>query len=372
MATSAEYGLGEYAFPRGWFAVAESSQVKREPFNIHYFGQDMVLYRGESGRVVMLDAYCPHMGTHLGMSKNSSTVLDGSFLEGDSIRCPFHAWRFGPDGRCNHIPYFDGPIPEAAQIKSWPIEERWGIVFCWHDPEGQTADFPLPDLPEWDDAAFVRWTGLDHVADLNHPIEILDNMSDAPHLNHLHGSNVVAYENEVEGYMLHQRETMVDGYLSDGPESNIVRSKDAPAEKKTTTIGAYYGPGVMLARFIEAEGIHLICHTPVEDGESRLWSTGMMKSPFGEVNKQAIAMRRQFGDILVDGLRRDGEVWMHKRPALKIMQLPTDGPFGKSRRWYSQFYNPRAKTEAIVNDVMGKHFVRGIAPWCESEYACDI
>ena len=124
MAKSADYGLGEYAFPRGWFAVANSTDIQQAVLNIHYFGQDMLLYRGESGRVVMLDAYCPHMGTHMGKCENSATVLSGSYLQGDSIRCPFHAWRFGPDGVCNDIPYFDGPIPAEARVKSWPVEER--------------------------------------------------------------------------------------------------------------------------------------------------------------------------------------------------------------------------------------------------------
>ena len=74
MAKSAEYGLGSFAFPRGWFAVASAAEITRAPFNVHYFGQDMVLYRGASGRVVMLDAYCPHMGTHLGSGPNSATT----------------------------------------------------------------------------------------------------------------------------------------------------------------------------------------------------------------------------------------------------------------------------------------------------------
>jgi 3-ketosteroid 9alpha-monooxygenase subunit A len=92
MAKSADYNLGKFAFLRGWFAVAES------------------------GRVVMLGAYCPHMGTHLGRSPTSATVISDSFLEGDSIRCPFHAWRFGPDGKCNHIPYHNGPF---WQSRAW-------------------------------------------------------------------------------------------------------------------------------------------------------------------------------------------------------------------------------------------------------------
>jgi hypothetical protein len=37
----------------------------------------------------------------------------------DGIRCPYHAWRFGPDGKCDDIPYHSGPIPAAACVKSW-------------------------------------------------------------------------------------------------------------------------------------------------------------------------------------------------------------------------------------------------------------
>lgn len=378
MATSADYGLGEYAFPRGWFAVADSRQVAREPLNVRYFGQDLVLYRGASGRVVMLDAYCPHMGTHFGKSRASATVTSGAYLEGDNIRCPFHAWRFGPDGRCNHIPYFDGPIPEQARVKSWHVEERWGIVFCWHDPEGQNPDFPLPELPEWEDPRFLRWQGLDLVGDLNHPIEVFDNMSDAPHLTHLHGGGaVLAYENEVDGHLYHQRETMGEGVAStvetgilmgDGAGSSATGERDP--EKTMTTVGAYHGPGLMLSRFIEARGIQLLCTTPIDDGHCRVTSAAMLKSPSGNADATADGqVRQRYASLLVDGLRRDGEVWLHKKPALRILKLPTDGPFGQARKWYSQFFNPRAMAPGILQGVSGKHVVRNIPPWSDSPYA---
>lgn len=381
MATTAEYNLGEYAFPRGWFFVAASAQVGRKPFNVHYFGQDMVLYRGESERVVMLDAYCPHMGTHLGKSRDSATVLSDTFMEGDAIRCPFHAWRFGADGRCNHIPYFDGPIPEKARLKSWPMEERWGLVFCWHDPENQAPDFPLPDIPEWDDPQFVRWQGLDHVADLNHPVEIFDNESDAPHLELLHGGGTLqAYENEVDGHVYHQRETMVEGVSSTedskvlmGDSTSVERGSQAggaTARKTMTTVGAYHGTGLMLARFIEANGVQLMCTTPVNDGQCRVMSGAMLKSPTGNSDRALDEqIRSKFAGLLVGGLRKDGEIWLHKKPALQILQLPTDGPFGHGRRWYSQFFNPREQAAKILQSSNGKHYVRGIPRWSESEYA---
>jgi 3-ketosteroid 9alpha-monooxygenase subunit A len=351
MAKSADYGLGEFAFPRGWFVVAESAEVGRKPFNVHYFGQDMVLYRGESGRVVMLDAYCPHMGTHLGMSRNSATVLSERFLEGDSIRCPFHAWRFGPDGKCNHIPYHDGPIPPAARLRSWRVEERYGIVFCWHDPEGQEPDFDLPVYAEWDDPAWVRWPALDFLADLNHPIEVFDNMSDVAHINHLHGGHVVAYENEYDGCIMHQRESMTT-YQSVGDKEQYGNT--------ITTLSGYVGPGVAFGHFLEINGIQLILVTPIDDGTCRLWQCAMLKSPSGKVDDAARAQRDRFNASTILGLQRDAEVWQHKRAATQIMQLPSDGPFRQSRNWYSQFYNPREKAASILKRVEGKQFAKGM------------
>ena len=71
MATTAAYGLGEFTFPRGWFMVAATAQIQEKPFSARYFGEDMVIYRGNSGKIYAVSAYCPHMGTHLG--KNSTS-----------------------------------------------------------------------------------------------------------------------------------------------------------------------------------------------------------------------------------------------------------------------------------------------------------
>ena len=352
MARTADYSLGEFTFPRGWFVVAESSAIGRKPFNARYFGQDVVLFRGESGAVSMLEAYCPHMGTHFGKSHTSYTVVSGALLEGDSIRCPFHGWRFGPDGKCNNIPYFDGPIPEKARVRSWPVEERYGVVFCWNDPEDLAPDIELPPYPEWDDPAWVRWDGLRHIGDMNtHPIEVVDNTSDVAHLDHLHGSEVIYYENEVDGPYLHQR------------QSGRGRAKDAsnPMAGSAFSTDVYYsGPGLLTSRFIEPGFAQLIAHTPTDDGAVRLWQVTMCRSPKGVIDDEAHMAMRRINDVMVHGLTEDLEIWSNKRPAIQVLQLPTDGPFGQSRIWYSQFYNPRSKVAEIVGRVQGLHQVRGM------------
>ena len=44
----------------------------------------------------VLDAFCPHMGAHLGF---------GGEVVGNSIKCPFHGWSFDREGKCQRIPY---------------------------------------------------------------------------------------------------------------------------------------------------------------------------------------------------------------------------------------------------------------------------
>ena len=56
MATAAEYDLGPNTFPRGWFIVAESKELDDGPMAVRFFGQDLALYRGESGKPILLDA----------------------------------------------------------------------------------------------------------------------------------------------------------------------------------------------------------------------------------------------------------------------------------------------------------------------------
>ena len=62
--------MGRFPFgiPNCWFHVSYSDELKLgEVKPVHYFGRDLVLFRGEDGKAVCLDAYCPHLGAHLGV-----------------------------------------------------------------------------------------------------------------------------------------------------------------------------------------------------------------------------------------------------------------------------------------------------------------
>lgn len=84
-------------YPDGWFLLLESKQLGLgEVVPLRYFGRDLVAFRTASGRAVVADAHCPHMGAHIGY---------GGTVEGEAVRCPFHNWRFDVDGRCDDVPW---------------------------------------------------------------------------------------------------------------------------------------------------------------------------------------------------------------------------------------------------------------------------
>jgi hypothetical protein len=51
--------------------------------------------------------YWMRTARHLAASDTAVIARDGAQIEGDSIRCPYHGWRFGSDGIYDDIPYFD-------------------------------------------------------------------------------------------------------------------------------------------------------------------------------------------------------------------------------------------------------------------------
>jgi 3-ketosteroid 9alpha-monooxygenase subunit A len=352
MATTKEYGLGEFTFPRGWFMVADSEELKDKPIPVRFFGQDFALYRGKSGRVVMLDAYCPHMGTHLARNETSYVVQDGS-IEGDSIRCPYHGWRYGPDGKCNQIPYSTAPIPAAACVKSWTVAERIGCVFVWHDPEGGAPEWEAPDLPEWHDPSWVRWK-IDHLGVLNsHPQEYIDNIADYAHLGPVHGSKVEYFENEFRGHLAIQRQ---------GGGHRTLESSAGMLETDTV----YHGPGFLLSHARGwAPNVIYIAHTPIDDGVTQVWHATLVKGQSGSVppTPQDVAAARAYQAADCAAFAQDFDVWKYKRPCLNVLQVPGDGPFHKGRIWYKQFYNPRARKQEFLKQVEGvMHYAKGVAP----------
>ena len=117
-------------FPTSWYLFCRSSDVGRRPYSKDFLGKKLVAYRTTQGKAVVLDARCSHLGSDLGAGE----------LVGDNIKCPFHDWEYGTNGKCTRIPA-QRAIPDFAKQVCYPVEERNGLVFIFND---EVPLFPLP------------------------------------------------------------------------------------------------------------------------------------------------------------------------------------------------------------------------------------
>ncbi len=355
MAKTSEYGIGEFTYPRGWMMVAASEKVTEIPSEARFFGEDVVLYRGASGRPVMLEAYCPHMGAHLAVGPTGATARHCVQVVGDTIRCPNHGWRFGPDGRCVDIPYSSISIPPTLGLRSWLLQEWHGCIFAWNDPEGGDPTYQLPELPEWNDSRWIRWT-IDEVAEMDvHQLELAEHGVDKIHNANVHGHD------RLVGHV-----ATFDGHRAQTDSTSEILDPEGAVVAHFTTNSRYAGPALLLA-YTEGERptMFFFAHTPVEDGKVRGFH-GVMMGAAGatpdEADREAYESMRAYS---LDAFMQDMEIFKRKRPTLQVVQIPGDGPFRRYRKWYSQFYMPRSETARIQEEANGAVTTEGThdAPW---------
>lgn len=114
-----------------WQPVRQSKDLEiGKPVPIVVMGESFALYRGESGKAVVTQAGCPHRQTMLSLGN----------VEGDSLRCMFHGWRFGTDGRCEEAPGQDERLVDRMRIRTYPTHEQYGLVFAYFG-EGEPPPF---------------------------------------------------------------------------------------------------------------------------------------------------------------------------------------------------------------------------------------
>jgi phenylpropionate dioxygenase-like ring-hydroxylating dioxygenase large terminal subunit len=182
-------------YPTGWFAAAWSHEVAvGEVKAVHYFGEDLVVWRGESGRAVVMDAYCAHMGCHLGIGAAGHALEHGGVVE-DTVQCPFHGWRWDAEGANVEIPY-STRVNRRQKMRVWPTREIYGIwILVWYDALGRPPLWEPQAIPELDqpDEYYLDHDdiGWNNWGVIRQPLVCsAENASDGAHLNFVHDANV--------------------------------------------------------------------------------------------------------------------------------------------------------------------------------------
>ncbi len=311
--------------PYGWYFVTYSDDLHPgDVRSLHYFGRDLVLFRNESGVAGLLDAYCPHMGAHLG---------EGGVVDGDALRCPFHAWAFRPDGFCVDIPYAKAfpPICKREPVAGpYPVTEANGVIWGWYHPAGEAPSFEVLTVPEFTEPGWAAATRREWRFGSN-PQEIAENGVDVAHFEFVHKMNAVPEgQTSYEGHMRRSAAfgertmTLPDGQTKVIP-STVQTVQNGAGQKTTHLTGV-----VTLALQV------LVTPVEADECELRFCFTHPVVEP-GSFEDKAIkaAIASTTGQTGVEG---DIPIWHKKIHRAQPLLCDGDGPILKFRKYFEQFY----------------------------------
>lgn len=160
----------------GWYFVARSTEIKKEAVKgFQICGQEIVVYRDAENQLYAMDAYCPHMGTHLGVGK----------VVGKNIQCFFHHWKFNGNGECVDIPCSTNhkeKIQSKAKNQSYKVVEQFGAI--WIFPS-DNPEFKLASFAEFASDDVVYEFGAPYERSCHHHITMINGI-DPQHLKTVH------------------------------------------------------------------------------------------------------------------------------------------------------------------------------------------
>ena len=295
---------------------------------VHYFGQDIVLFRTESGVLSAVDRTCPHLGAHLG----------GGAVKGECLRCPFHDWGFASDGRCVDVPYAP-KIPAKAVLKTWHMRELNGLIFLYFCPEGLAPTWEIPemDMTGWTPNRVIRWELR------SHPQEIAENTVDCSHLkpvHHVHSTEVMAVECGENG--IHVMHVVLNMVASGAPIGMPEEINDVELDV------TLHGLGQIISRThvrtADLRAMQRIHATPVDEERIAIFGVNNTKETADPDYTREID-DLFWGAFIVD-FPKDFPIWENKAYMDKPLLVGGDGPIGRYRRWCRQFYPELASETA--------------------------
>lgn len=328
--------------PNSWYAIAFSSELKPGAVLARTLAErEIVVFRTRSGQPCAMDAYCPHLGAHMGLGGN---------VAGETIRCPFHGFRYDTTGACVATGYGTKP-PPTARAQVWALRETNGIVYVYYDSQNRAPAWEPPRLES------AQWAApIFKVVDLrDHPQETVENSVDIGHFAIVHGYTAVDQRQDlrIEGPHFHvsyaaRRPMPYIGWLGArvafefeldiyGLGCSIVTLK-VPSFNISARL-------FVLARPTVKERIDLALALSMKQIEDPASVHPLARVIPRQLLQSLIA--RAIHRSLVHDVDQDRIIWENKRFLDRPALAEGDGPIGKFRLWTRQFYDQPAAGSSL-------------------------
>lgn len=103
---------------------------KKRAMPIRIMGEDYTLYRDEAGEAHVVGFRCAHRGSQLSTGR----------VEGETIRCMYHGWRFDATGACVEQPAEKESFAAKVRIPGYPTREYLDLIWAYFGP-GEPPEF---------------------------------------------------------------------------------------------------------------------------------------------------------------------------------------------------------------------------------------
>jgi vanillate O-demethylase monooxygenase subunit len=183
-----------------WYAAAWLSEIGDVPFARRILDTPVVLFRQKDGVIAALFDRCPHRLVPLSM---------GSIVD-RGIQCGYHGMVFDGNGKCALIPAQER-IPPRAQVRSYPIAEKYGLAWIWMGEESLADPTALPRIDHFDEDEWERIDG----GYQHHPssyLNIVENLMDPSHTTFVHRQTIGNPAAANEGVKMEKSEEHIVAY----------------------------------------------------------------------------------------------------------------------------------------------------------------
>jgi phenylpropionate dioxygenase-like ring-hydroxylating dioxygenase large terminal subunit len=260
-----------------WHVVGRVSEIPVGGVrSARLLGVDLVLWRNHLGVHAWLDL-CRHRGAKLSLG----TVRD------ECLVCSYHGWRYDASGLCTLVPAHPAKTSEiAARAHVYQAKVRYDLVWvCLGVPA-----LEVPSFPEWEDAAFRKVLAGPYRFRAYAP-RVLEDFLDAGHYPFVHAGQMggsrnfemEAYEVKSTGSGLVSDEIKVRRIWREGPggtgEVGVTYSY-----RVQRPLTAHYTKSYRDERFSMLDTV-----TPVDEGESLVWSVMAFNYPTGKSDEALVA-----------------------------------------------------------------------------------
>jgi phenylpropionate dioxygenase-like ring-hydroxylating dioxygenase large terminal subunit len=160
-----------------WYVAAWADEIANEEMlSRRFLGEKVVLFRNDQGEAKAIADRCPHRFVPLSAGK----LVNG----GNAVQCAYHGLQFDGGGACVCNPHGDRAIPKAAKVHSYPLVERYSLLWIWMGDPAKADPASIPAFPFMDPEHW--YVGHDYLyVKANYTLET-DNIMDLSHIQYLH------------------------------------------------------------------------------------------------------------------------------------------------------------------------------------------